>query len=148
MKLSDDQIKSLNLKDGQKITFMTTSSMGAFSRYEVTVCVVNNRPAYKLKGKRKKFYLPCDTDTFFFDGWNIPLRTESEKDPSSKSIVTNYMMDFNFNFKGDADEIRQYIENHNFNKHFSDENKERVYTVHDNTVNDAERVQVFKGLET
>jgi len=118
MKLNEEQTKELNIKEGQKLTIMT---YGAVSKTEVKISrILDGRPLYKEFRKRKEYYLPLNTGTLIFEGWDISLKTEAE---SSSSF---FMMDAKINFVGTVEEVKTFINTRNINTFFDDYHKEKI----------------------
>jgi hypothetical protein len=109
-----------NFVVGQKITIFAISSMMAHTvKSEVTV---TKRQAPELKygygekgyrlgvlkyrGKRKEYYLTLSQECLVFEGWDLPIKIDSEIPSDGISFSGNAC----FNLAGDKELIREYVE--------------------------------------
>lgn len=118
----------LKLEVGKKYTVVNIDSMLAMThRVELTItdkaCNKNGEPlfVYKQKGKRTEYYLQ-PKNGFIFEGWNVPFRVDTD----GGSIMRGNAC---FNFVGDANVIRDWIDNRNLNP----DSDKRIALVVDNT---------------
>jgi len=137
MKFSPEQIRELNIKIGQKITFMYLNGACFTVKTEAKIISVqNDKLTYKEKGKRMEKRLPLSTETMIFDGWNIPLNTEMDKS-------NDFFMDAQMNLWGDAAEIKEYIEANNLNPYLSEYTKAQIVAVTPSEGEENKRVEVY-----
>ena len=85
---------------------------------------INNRFVFKAKGKRKEFYLqPLKDNNLVFEGWDLPVRIDSEGDyvlePGHVMASKIFRGNACINLIGDENVIKDYVENKNLNEIFS-----------------------------
>lgn len=82
----------MRFKDDQKLTIISISDFLATTiKREIKITrTVNGRAAYVLKGKGKEYYFDIKPDMLVFDGWNIPIRVDTE--------TSQFRGDGNYNF--------------------------------------------------
>lgn len=104
------------LSNGQRITLLKIDDCMAMShRYEMEIRQTLDPQAIgyqgrktrlaivRQRGKRKDFYLDLGADDIVLDGWNVPFRTDTEGGVMAGNAC--------YNLVGEADAIRDYIEN-------------------------------------
>lgn len=106
----------MELKLNGKYTLIEISSFMACSvRREITITrEINGKYIFKLRGKRKEFYLKdFDDRMLFFEGWDLWLI------PDTEFKFINGMKQFKgnalFNLVGEKDEVKKFIETFNLN---------------------------------
>ena len=121
-----------NLRVGQKLTLIWIDDMMALThRQEIEVRSViepikvgyegrNTRVGtYRVRGKRKEFFLDLKPDTLVFDGWEVPFKADTE---GSGCISGNAC----FNLVGDPAVIREWIETRQLNTSVGDQAKAKI----------------------
>jgi hypothetical protein len=104
------------LSVGQRVTLFKIDDMLAMShRYEMEIREVlepkkvgyegrkTRHAVIRQRGKRKEFYLDLADDDILLDGWNLPIRTDTETDGVFSGNAC-------YNLVGDAAVIRECIE--------------------------------------
>jgi hypothetical protein len=129
------------LRAGMKLTIISISEFMAHTqRSEVTVvsvtepirCGYNDEKyrcgSFKNRGKRKTYYLDLKDDTIVFEGWDLPIRTDSEVLPgnAASGCYKSFSGNACFNLCGNPDTIRDYIDNRNLNPIFNPIEKGKV----------------------
>lgn len=124
--LTREQIESLDLWKERRLTLFSISSNFAMTakREVTTTGLQDGRATGKPRRKRKRYYLALDDDTLIFEGWDIPLVPDTDTDRFRGNAC--------FNFVGDAATVRDYIERHNVNPFFREENKGKVIAIERN----------------
>jgi hypothetical protein len=121
-----------NLRVGQKLTLIWIDSMMALShRQEIEVRSVQEptrtgyqnektrQGTYRVRGKRKDYYLDLGHDTLVFDGWDIPFKVDSE-------VGNTFSGNACFNLVGDPAVIREWVETKQLNTHIGDPAKSEI----------------------
>jgi len=105
----------LNLNTGDKITIIGVSWMALTQKLEVQFMRTpeTNPKAMivKRRGKRTEFPINID-DKLIFQGWDIPLKTDSENFGSGNSIMRGNAC---INLMGTPEAVRGFIEANNMN---------------------------------
>ena len=109
-------------KVGNKYTVIGVGEMLAMTfKSEITINGVDSKtgePFWVERGKRKAkiFARPVGRDMLVFEGWDLPLKTDQEQDKTA-----GYMMCGNacFNFLGDPNFVRDFIDKNNINEYFA-----------------------------
>lgn len=92
------------IQKGQKITLFTINGIAATSRVEILITgEQQGRHTFKEKGKRKEYYLKIRPDDIILDGWDLPLRADSE----SNRFCSNACFNIAANSK---DELKQWLD--------------------------------------
>lgn len=101
----------LKLEVGKRYTVVHIGEALAMTiRHEITITdTEDEKYVYKEKGKRKEYYIN-PRNTFIFAGWGLPLRVDT--DDEVRRIVRGNAC---FNFVGDAEVVRDYIDTKNLN---------------------------------
>lgn len=125
LKTMRQEIKAqeIELKTGVLYTIFNMDSFMALThRKEVIITgVLNDRYTFKLKGKRKEFYLDLDECTAVFEGLT-PFKADSEFDSFRGNACINIV--------GDLETIKEYFETRQLNPYFE---KWRVLIVGEDT---------------
>ena len=121
-----------NLQVGQKLTLVWIDDMMALThRQEIEVRSVsepikvgyegrNTRVGtYRVRGKRKDFFLDLKPDALVFDGWDIPFKADTE---DSSCFSGNAC----FNLVGDPAVIREWIETKQLNTSVGDHARAKI----------------------
>ena len=103
----------------------------------------DGNPIFVIGRKRKlqQFNDKARTDMLVFEGWDIPLKCDSDQEG-------NYTMRGNacYNFLGDVKTIRDYIENNNINEFFN--RFDAILACEPGTNNGATEIPVFPEVPT
>jgi hypothetical protein len=122
------------LQVGQKLTFITVNSMAMTVYERIQVATLLAEPqflrgklrfgTFKARGKRKEFYLDIEEHaTLVFDGWAVPFISDADATrPNGNSFWMNACM----NLAGDAQVIKDWVENRNLNEKFCDSSKAKI----------------------
>ena len=121
-----------NLQVGQKLTLVWIDDVMALThRQEIEVRSViepikvgyegrNTRVGtYRVRGKRKDFFLDLKPDTLVFDGWDVPFKADTE---GSGCFSGNAC----FNLVGDPAVIREWIETKQLNTSVGDHARAKI----------------------
>ena len=112
---------------GKRYTVFGISSFMASTwkaEIEVNSLDENAWPIFKQRGKRKlKKFIDNNKETAVFEGWDIPLNTDSELCGKTGTIMRGNAC---FNFVGKPEEIKKYIDEKQLNPAFE---KSRVLSV-------------------
>lgn len=103
------------IRDNQKLTLITVSAFLATTcKQEITTTrQVDGRQAYKLRGKKKEYYLKVDAETLVFDGWALPYKVDT--DTSSFEGTGGY----NFLVTASPTALKMFIISKNINPLFT-----------------------------
>ena len=105
----------LNLNAGDKITIISVNWMALTQKLEVqfmrTPETNPNAMIVKRRGKRTEFPINIE-DKLIFQGWDIPLKTDSENFGSGNSIMRGNAC---INLMGTPEVVRSYVEANNMN---------------------------------
>ena len=89
-------------------TFEISSFMACSVKREIVIKDKDSRGTiFALRGKRKRYYTKCDKDVAVFEGWDLPLKADSD----GNSYCGNALL----NFVGTIEFVRDWIENKNLN---------------------------------
>jgi hypothetical protein len=121
-----------NLQVGQKLTLVWIDDMMALThRQEIEVRSViepikvgyegkNTRVGtYRVRGKRKEFFLDLKLDTLVFDCWDVPFKADTE---DSSCFSGNAC----FNLVGDPAVIREWVDTRQLNSGVGDQAKAKI----------------------
>lgn len=140
--------KGLTFTVGQKLTIISISSMmGNTIKREVLVSTAFPEPeprlhyvngpidayrvgAYRMRGKRKDFYLDIPLDALVFDGWGLPIWIDSEI-PGYSGAHGNACLNITMvlpesQSANRAAMLREFIETNNLNPYFTERDKAKI----------------------
>lgn len=147
--------KNLTFTAGQKLTIISVSSgMACTIKREVLVSGVLPEPepryhyqngpidayrvgSYRIRGKRKDFYLDIPLNALVFEGWDLPVIIDSEI-PGYNGFHGNACLNLTLSTDGDEllDErerestrltfLRAFIDSLNLNPYFTDQDKAKI----------------------
>lgn len=99
----------MRFKDGQQLTIISISPV--FNRTHIREIkltrTIDRRQAYKVKGKKKEYFLDLTPEIMVFDGWSLP-------------IVISETMQYGYNFlMEDTNGLRKLIGSRHINDLFN-----------------------------
>lgn len=107
---------------GSKLTIFSVSSfMATTLKQEVEIVSESqDRAVFRTQSKRKLFFLPEFNDsTLVFEGWDLPIKTDSDVFSKEEMFTTNLMRgNACLNLVGDIELIREYVQHKNLNENF------------------------------
>lgn len=101
-------------KDQQKLTLISVSEiLQTTARREIT-CTrqVEDRQAYKARGKKQEYFLKPEPGVLIFEGWSLPYSTDTD----TKHFISNGCINFITDKPAD---LRQFIKDKNINQQFN-----------------------------
>lgn len=105
--------------NGEYTIFEISSFMACSVRRKIIITgKQNDRYTFKLKGKRKQFYLNITNTTAVFKGFNIPFYVDSDEENTingTKSFHGNACL----NFVGKVEDIKKWIDENNLNENLN-----------------------------
>lgn len=113
--------------NGEYTIFEISCMAWSVSRKIIITGKQNDRYTFKLKGKRKQFYLNISNTTAVFKGFNIPFYVDSDEENTingSKKFHGNACL----NFVGKKEDIKNWIDENNLNENL---NKAVILAVED-----------------
>jgi len=142
---------------GQRVTIIGIGGIGHTTKTEMTVVSICEPTmsggcrgaarygTFKPRGKRKTYYLTVDNDSLVFNGWDLPILIDSEI-PSYGGFQGNACLNVSMNGLTDLSYLRKWIEDHNLNPAFGDQEKAKIL-VPGATIND-ESTLLYPEIET
>lgn len=151
-----------NLHEGMKLTVINIDGMMAMShRKEILVKSICEplRTGYQKdklrigtmtqRGKRKEFYLDVERGMLFFEGWDLPLKVDTDKTQSELSMTgfncSTMRGNACYNFVGDKKVIKDYLLNKQINDEVQDEHLAKCLIINGN---DHDGELLFPEIET
>jgi len=101
-----------DIKIGNKLTIFEIGFIASTVKREIEITrKMNERLVFRIKGKRKEFYLPDLTKCLVFVGHNLPIISDSEIERSSGNVVFagNACINVGSRDGGAIDIIKQFI---------------------------------------
>ena len=131
---------------GQTLTLITFGGLAQTTKVEVAITSLLEKPEdllryrsgplesrriglMKIRGKRKELYLDIRDDALVFDGWDLPIKIDSEVPSARGGVSFCFSGNACYNLAGDADLIKDYVENRNLNGPTHDQVKAKVILV-------------------
>jgi hypothetical protein len=126
-----DKLKSIFSKGGKFTVFYISDFMATCTRQEIVVSEIRERDfIFSKKGGRKKFIYPLVNQHYagapieylshaVFLGHNLPIVSDSDYTYSDRSQL--YRGNCRYNFVGDPEKIKMFIDNFQLNPFFDKE---------------------------
>lgn len=117
----------MDIKIGQKVTIITQGQMLANTiKAEIIITrKIGERFVYRQKNKRKEYYLNLDKDGLVFDGWDLPIDSNTNENYTENGCVSFMLCGsgislINKEAPQDVEATRKWIEEKNLNENFTD----------------------------
>ena len=135
----------MQFKAGQKLTLIQLGALAHTVKHEITVVTVLPEPqphadytngpvtrhrhgTYKDRGKRKEYYLTIPAESLVFEGWDLPIKVDSEL--KRRDGTSGFHGNACFNLGGlSPEEMKDWIENKALNRPVPDDVKGRVLLI-------------------